>query len=697
MGTPKNQAVSTPKQPLSTPSRLMASPRPASASHRAFAGKSPAQGHTHHISVSSQPISTPLAATTIHDDLLALNSPAAALIASLAPTGLTPLASGQDALGITTNLQGTPGGAVASGRDPEAERLHRIQLAAEQLKTRVAGRGITREGVERIAQLQGFNTLWDDDNLSIAGNAIDLEVIFDTGNRDHVRDVVLKLNISNSEEPQRQEEGTKVLKGNLAEVGSDTTLWKGLEEFEVNLKYLSQLDHIEPSTSCFDAVGGLYHTFRKIWDEEKRRMPWRTPQHHLSHGNIGRPSLNGRPKLGLSLDYWVEKHDHRLKRPDGQARGDDGDQPDADDAGVWTARISCEPGPPAVVPAREWLSERIFTSEPVSGNILDTENEQPRPDWRDPTLAIMSESQAVKDEATTMAVEKPPTSVPRPVNMHFVCHLKPGVYLPVNVAAGLNVEMAMVEIHQSRAVTYQQALQKLLSQDSGGGEGALGRRWLRYLPIPDPHDHGKLRRHSYTLHPAQHGAPLWCYLVQDLKFVHPRQVAAALPVLRQYIFLWSILRSLVEHPSAAKETHDAVPVPVQNTATVSQRTNKVTRRSNAKVAPQKADSLFHSSGLGGESTALPVDLSLDVLSDPSKARLDIFIPSEDKDAVHKRNPFILLSLDVCPGGKLGLRALEGVRSKDSERFKSKIGKVLTLAQDVGIVVEWILEQLRDDG
>lgn len=697
MATPtKSHTGSTPKPHLSTPNKIMASPRPGTSSNstRPLAYKSPAvktpasaQGHGHHVSVSSQPSSTPLAATAIHDDLLALTSPAAALINSLGPAGLTPLGSSGDGLGITTNLQGTPARGPAPPVNPEIERLHRAQLVADTLKRRVAGYGITRDGVERIAQLQGFTTLWDDENLTIAGNTVDLEVNFDVRDRDHVRDVSLKLNTSvstsDSEEPQFQEQGTEVLKDNLTSltVVNGISQWRSLDTFASNLQYLSQLDHIEGGAPCFNAVADLYNAFQKIWNAEKERWRDRSPRQHLRRSAIGRASMDRKPKLGLALDYWASK-EALNQTPDTHAQ----DIPE-DVTNLYTARISCETGAPSTILTRQWVSERVVAKD--SEAMLDTETESLKPDWQDPAQDPGSSNSAVKTDPDDPATAKPIDAGRSILDMHFSCSLLPEVYLPLNVAANLNMEAAMIEMNQDLAVTYQTALQEYFNANvPEGAKRSSEERWLRSLPTANETDRSSVRWHSYALHSSQPAAALWCYPVQYLTFTHPKQLAAALPILRQYALVWSILRSLVEYGGTKQVNNSSKDGQTRPT------TGRPLKRSNAKALGSRLDDLLTASGAVTTDEVLPVDLSLDVISEISKARLDIFVPIRGILAKGKKKPFIFVSLNICQGGEIEIKDLHGLPTdvSDASNLRTKIVKILATTEDIGLLVEWLLEQ-----
>ncbi|KAL2441529.1 hypothetical protein ABEF95_015345 [Exophiala dermatitidis] len=694
MATPsRSQTVSTPKPHLSTPNRMMASPRPGTSgiSSRPLAYKSPAvktpasvQGHTHGVSVSSQPASTPAAAAALHDDLLALNSPAAALIASIGQTGMTPMPSGGDGLGISTSLQSNSGRGPVAPANPELERVQRAHLVADILKTKVAGHGTTREGVERIAKLQGFTTLWDDENLTIAGNAVDLEVIFDARERDRVTDVSLKLNTSETEEPELQESGSEILKDNLRPLHTvnGPPQWTDLNTFEANLQYLSQLDRIEGGAPCFEAVNGLYDAFQKIWNAEKERFSGRTARQGPSRSAVGRPFIDRKPVLGLGLDYWCTRQDLQEEALNGN-----GEHHDDPSSHLYTARISCEPGPPSTVLTSRWVSGDVLV--PVSQTVGDMEAEKLMPDWQDPAQDAHGLNTSDKTDSGEANGDKPAGSPPTLLDMHFVSCLEPEVYLPLNIAAHLNADLPMVELKQELTVTYQTALQKHFNANHTGSASASQERWPRSLPTLGEKPP---RQHSYALHSAQHAAVLWCYPVKQLKFNHPRQLAAVIPVLRQYALLWSVLRSLVDYGVVQQDTvSESAVSPAQ--ARSSSEAGPV-KRSNAKTQRSKLDSLLNPDRTVTEIDILPVDLSLDVISDISKAKLDLIVPLSGPPSKMRQSPFVSVSLEFCPGGDIHVPTIRGVQFNDESKLKDKIIRVLTATEDLGLLVEWLLEQAR---
>lgn len=160
MATPSKQ------NPGATPTHLTSSPRPSGGttarplSHKSPLTRTPSasgQAHSQHLSASHQ-YSTPLAATTGIDDPVTFSSPSA-LLALGGYSGISPSPAGQDGLvgpGMSENdiqALGMQGLKLGTARDSDEERRRHVEEVVQLLRTRVVGRGVCREGVERLAQL----------------------------------------------------------------------------------------------------------------------------------------------------------------------------------------------------------------------------------------------------------------------------------------------------------------------------------------------------------------------------------------------------------------------------------------------------------------------------------------------------------------------------------------------------------------
>lgn len=630
--------------------------------------KTPASthGHLHGLSVSSQPSSTPLGAIAIHDELLNLNSPAAALINSIAQNNLTPLPAGQDGLGLTVQ---TPLSTRDGPKNPEAQRLHRLQQAVDQLKAKVAGRGITRAGIERVAKLHGFVVLWDDCNLVIAGEIVELEINFDKQTHDTIRDLSLKLNYEDGEHVQQA--GTDMLKGQVGiQTDSARTPADDLCDFASNIEYLAGLDLIVQKPNCFQLVNNLSSCLHDIWKEEKKRMHWRNDLHHLRKAAVGRPVDDRTPSLGLSIDIWQKES---VEPP-----STDGGIKEASRAVIpkrkilWSAKISCETGSPSIVSTKDWVASNILTEGQPGQNPLDAQDHVYHPDWRESAAGLAIQAAETKDE-TSMDLDKKTTDLPQPLNVHFTCELDSEVLVPLPVLTKLNSEINMIDIDPRKAVTYHQTLKR---KRNGGAlqptETLTEERWQRRLPYFDTKGCLTWHEQSFKLYSSSPEAELWCYPISKTKFNHPRQLAELLPILRMHIVVWALLESIVM--TDMQQTK-----PEEVTKGEQNQKRKITRRSNK---PQPGDG-------SAAGAATNVDVSIDYLSNPSKTAIDVFASPRTGTLAKGKDSMLYFVIQIGLNGVIEVSSLSGVHEKNSSSLKSKLGKMLTMTEDIGVVVQWL--------
>jgi hypothetical protein len=654
----------------------MASPRPgaSSAAQKSLAYKSPAvktpasaHGHARNLSVSSQPSSTPLGPAAAHDGLMNLDSPAMALMNSIPPTGLTPLASAQDGLGITTQLRAISTREPESLRSPEADKLFRLQQVVDMLKTRMVGRGITRESVERIVRVHGFEALWDDDILTVAGTIVELEITFDSLSRDTVTDLCLKLNFADGES-HPQEAATSVLKAQIGirEPETSTSPPDNLDLFSTNVRYLAHMDRINTNPNAFEAVDGLYKTMHNIWEEEKKRTTWRDELQHLRKSALGRPNIDRSPRLGAEIHYWKSRVSATV--PD--AESDSEIQED-----LWRYHVSCEEGPASIVSTLEWLSPKVLEDK-KPGTVFDADDSPQKPSWTESKTAPRTGTDADLD--TAMSSES--TEL---LDATFITEFIPEVLIPLNVALRLDGSGRSITIDQNLAIPYTQALQSTRNatqpvQDDRPPES----RWLRNLPLTD----AKTKTHSYALYSAAHGTELWFYPLSRIAFGHPMQLVDVVPIARQYAVLSNLLRSLVTDPA---------PAPTAQPSTTESLQNKphITKRSNVKTK-QPVQVTQNPMASAGKCRTTSIDISLDVVSDIVNytCTLKIFVPLPGNAASKHRGRFVSYTVFVKLNGIIDVPDVSGLPDSDAETLKPKVARMLTMTEDIGLVTEWLIEQ-----
>jgi hypothetical protein len=644
----------------------MASPRPVTAGKQPYkspmaAMKTPASAHSHNLSTSSQPSNTPLLAHTFTDGAINLHSPSA-FIGFSHSQGLTPTPSGLEGLG----LQSHPATQAALPRNTEVDKMQRLQDVASLLKTRIAGRGVTREGVVRVAQLSGFTTYWDEDLLTVAGNCVDLEIMFDGGHKDTVKDVVLKISASGSE--KRQEEASEILKRDLAQRPDSASQdpWNMLDAFAENIRRLRQLDRLSDTVNCFEAVDGIYDAFKQVWEQEKKRLTWRSELHHICRGSAGRSRMNKRQKLGVAVEYWVPRHELAQERGHGDNETAIGLENSGESLDMcWAAQISCEAGFPSLRVSREWLAPEILTSD-HSEDLQANHSLCLRPAWK---IHDLSDGAASKDENDIMKVDG--ESVLIADNAHFTFTLEPQVYLPLGVVDSLVGQGLMLIADRSKVRHYKQVL-----------EGTDSHRWLKSIDTYDANGVKKSSKVSYELSASN----LECYPVSTVGFAHPSQLSSLLPVFRQYACLWSMLQKLVADSVTVDEAAQCEDLLYKPGGKIKVKT--VQKRSNIKSPMPKKE--IPTDGVD----SLKVDITLSFPEHPPllKPRLEVYAPfrSSHKPAA-RQGPFCYAAFEISENGELKMLAAQ-IPGMDGEIAKQLAGRVISLSEDIGVLVEWMLSQ-----
>lgn len=614
MATPtRSQVVSTPKNHLTTtPSRPGTS-----FANKHLAGRSPAvktpasiHSHAHKISISSHPTSTPLAGSMLPDDILNLNTPsAAALMASMGTTGLTPLPNVQEGLGITTSIQGGSTQDGNTARNPQLDRFTRLKEIAQTLKQKSAGRGVTMESIRQVAQINGFDADYDNDVnvLTLAGKKfVEVEIAFDQDDINVVNKTTFKLNLADEEDAILQEEDSQVLQDNLTDSEHQNLPWHDLSDFSANLEYLGQLEHVETPGNCFKITDNLYDTFQKIWIEEKKRMKWRHDMHHLCQSNVGEPIKNANGRLGVSSKYWTDGRTFFAKQePKAREQNTQG----AD----WNAKFMIEAGQPSISASQKWIADEPLVSTVTAEDIFH-DSTTDKPAWLD-----TSSSQSKVDNDDPMKLDQSTSKSDEDLNIRFVCHLDPEVLVPLHVAQELNRASLMFDMHQDNLRTYYHVM-----NDSVDRTAQSLNRWTRPQQTFDRNGKSRESTHSYILYAGNGG---WAYPINQLSFWHPQRYAEVIPILRQYALVGTLLRSI-----AAQETSPApkdIPKTISGDRKALTDRTKVVKRSNKPKLESRLNSILRPNAAIASSNndPLPVDIRLDSSSSENKScRIDLRIP-----------------------------------------------------------------------
>ncbi|RHZ68466.1 RNA polymerase II mediator complex middle subunit MED1 [Aspergillus thermomutatus] len=762
MATPSSK-----QNPGATPTHLTSSPRPAG-SHmaRPIAHKSPStrtpsasgHGHGHQPSVSSHQYATPLAATTGIEDTVPFSSPSA-LLALGGYGGISPSPAGHDALVVPgmnehdIQALGMQGIKLGSARDNDEERKRHIEDVVQLLRTRISGRAVCREGIERLAQLEGFESIWQEDNLNIAGNFVDLEIEFHRG-QNVVKDVSLSYATPDATDGERREEATAVLKRDLVQNPEDGERgsWKSPTGFHGNLQWLSKHDRLSQEVNCFEAIEGLYQSLKRVWDEEQKLPEFSSVYEHLCAGSIGRPSLHKASRLGLSLDYWIHQARVLDAKTNSPPDAMDIDQPanrslDQDSEpqnGKWCVMIECEEGYPSLRVSKEWLGSDVLTVVNNAAN-GSSSNETAASDitvvnWADPPPTLSSGgSDAMALDSNMLGSSAP--------NRRFVARMEPPLDVPILAASDIYRYLGIQLPHEFRIVPYDGLLVPGWSPLSATGAVGLvaedvsqpGRKRRRAsVQGFDQEGNPCTKHHSYTFQAFESVAGR---TMRDIPFSHPRQLADVFPILRQYALLANLIHKVFSSPQkddgSKKDAESATErTPRQQNASkaiMPTKKNKVIFLSNKDPNEQKLDFLLNginksnAAATGsGEDIAMSPSMSLhDNSAHLEEVKVDVTLRTqlgqspvimllftvEDPRLASSPSDTVLskvsISLEIGLNGRISVVDMTGLlddetaadsekgeQNNESYKLQQKIASVLEISQDIGILVEWTARWVR---
>ncbi|KAK2768605.1 hypothetical protein FQN54_000461 [Arachnomyces sp. PD_36] len=548
MATPSSR-----HNPGATPTQITSSPHPSasvpmarplshkSPSHRTPSASGHGPGHPPG-SATHQQYSTPLAAMTSMEDNIAFSSPSA-LLALGALGGITPSPAGNQIHDNDINQIGITGLGIMGPKNVDAEFEKNIRAAASMLEPRNTGRGVCREAVQRVASIDGLECMWQENNLTIAGTSVDLEIEFDDG-AETVKQVSLSYVTPDTPEGKRREEASEVIRRDVVQSKEEKEKgeWKKMENFRANLQRLAKLDKLSKGVNCFEAIEGLYESLKQVWEGEKNLPKSGDEWKHLCNGVVGRPALHGGSRIGLGLDYWVRHGklwgDKAREQPAqaGPSQGAVADEPE-----VWGVSVDCEEGYPSIRVSKNWVA-----SEPVVTTGAARDSDKTTVNWEDPPPTTISES-GDQNAATP--------------NCRFVAKLEPPVDIPVLAAADIYRHLDSPMPQEYKVTTYDgmivppQALEKPEREPETVAfeeqQSAAGKQKDRYVDTLDENGDEVQKPHRYTFHPVDHVAGC---TIRELPFAHPKQFTEIFPILRQYALLSTLIQGVFGSRKASDKT-----------------------------------------------------------------------------------------------------------------------------------------------
>ncbi|KAL1873811.1 hypothetical protein VTK73DRAFT_726 [Phialemonium thermophilum] len=677
--TPKHQGK-TPSQSQNATSPPVSTPFSASATQTAF---SPLGARSSPQHVKKSPATSAAGPSHHANNMVGFDSPSAA--AAFGALGLGD--------GLNLGLDGVSVGALAGlgsvGKLNEDERARRLDQVIEILNKH---KGVVSEaGLERLAKKLGLECLWEDDmgsepksrTLIVAGSALELLIVF---SNNVVQSVSLAFPDSSESVTKHAEKAGKILLDDLKLLPGQSPLTKRLNKFAANFEYLATLDKLSimPGLNLYEAVAGIYDSLTRLyqWDLRKvREDPAFTGKNDQYLTNVvlctrhGMPRMHARDRVGLSLDYWKEKH--LIPPPE--------EGPLAvhvvDEERTWGFLIGCAPmGRLATPPVR--VSDRWISADVEK---VDMNNELPHIgpgvalDWLEPENTLIQVQDPAKPEGGAHTLPGDTSMLgPKLPEVTFSATLDPPLNIPlllwqqIRQVGGDLTEPGLVYVTLDSLAF---PLPPGSHRDPTELRTIRSRRQVNVL-VPGSREHVVQRTHKNTLYIYK---PVYGMTLKDIRFSHPQQLVAMLPFLRQFAFLWTVLGNSFGQAATAPATEKAQsPGTEPTTASISTTT---TRDEFSKFMNEATKS---GASVATGDAPLAIDVTLTVQPVP---RLQIVFPFRSSTAD------VVLQIQV--NGQVHVESQNILDDTNSEgangrrRRPEDIGKLLETIEDIDKWAEFI--------
>ena len=604
-------------------------------------------------------------------------------------TGMSPLGAGQ--AGTSGALNGL---GIVGIRDQEEERRKKVEEIVALVGTRW-GR-VCQEGLERAAKRVGLECLWQEGRggkrmLSIAGNGVLVDVEF---NLEEVKNVTLEFANSGAEVGKSSGNGAEILKKDLT--GEEEGGYVILDAFVGNLERLARMDKLsDGGVDCFDAVDRIRAALQTVFDlEAGKARDSKGPdaskeavdREVLCRGS-GRPKMHTRGRVGLALQYWMERHLLLPPTPEQEAMDIDTDTPSATEE---------EPTIYSLIVETEASSSSLYPPIRISDSWLGSPLEKPASTEYDPFLKHTSSLNWQEPPPTYLAPDKPPENTSTTTDLHtpnvrFVARFEPPLVVPLQVAADIHQALNAPLTQESiQPTTYESLLFADVPAPQTQTQAQSSQRTVtKKITSYDASGTAKEHTHRYTLFTLQ---PDYGRTLDSLPFSHPRQLIAILPQLRQWALVGSLLRRSFapdpdpDSPSPSdKDNNGNQPLNGTDPDTLIHDSEMTVDEELAALLaddghqPSPSSSLPSANGGGGaKDKVLPIDTTLSTTSTPP--RIGVVWPQGRE----------LRSVDfgVGAGGVIEVLANEG-EDAEGQGQGEVVRMVVGIAEEVGVLVEWL--------
>ncbi|MCJ1357009.1 MAG: hypothetical protein MMC33_007005 [Icmadophila ericetorum] len=623
------------------------------------------------------------------------------------------------------------------------------QEGVERCARRLGLECLWEDGGGAGASFTGSGGLEKNRTLSIAGQGLLVDVEF---KGEVVNSVVLSFPTSGESSGKHAAGGAEVLKKDLE--GFEHGWYVLLDNFARNLESLANLDKLgREGVSCFDAIDGIYTSLKKVADWEiesvKRELPESrvedAAEREIMCKKSGMPQMHIKGKVGLHLEYWVQR---RLvpgrKRKSGEMdtfnpeRSREEKKPK-----TWTAAIDCEASSASLYPSirvsSAWVSENVEKELDLSDDLF-TSPESSSIDWLEPPLTYKNSSAPpIAPDTMTLDNNQP--------DIRFVMRLDPPVVVPLQIAQNIYAAVG-APWPETSSTTYMSllfpdakahpALKLNLSMDT--------RIFTRKIPTfsdPKSTTEPTFKPHKYTFFTGKSES---AHEIKEIPFVHPRQIGMVLPFLRQWAFLGDILKRSFPTPpptaTPAKENtslskaqgsiHTSSQPSTQSSFLGSQSSKYSPKKTPAPRRNQKAENSDTESDTSTDSESSSSDWDMDANTKMGRSTTNTSVSTSSPTRSHPPHSFskieaehplnIDVSLILLPTPQLTI--LIPVPAKSTEKsetvkiqflveqngevqvvqdpdgegeeengdWEHRIGKVLGVGEDLGVLAEWVRRQ-----
>ena len=322
-----------------------------------------------------------------------------------------------------------------------------------------------------------------------------------------------------------------------------------LERFVENLSRLARIDGLgKGSVSCFGALQGINVSLKKLWELEiKREEAERGGQTSKSQLELdvmcqrsGRPATNSHDKIGLNLEYWVDRRVIAEKMNRSKTENTD-DSSTLSTLGSlrnpYNLLVDCEAFDatqyPSIRISENWLAETA--AEALSNESLAI--------WQDPSHTFIPNSEN-KASGDSMDLGMSTGTLP---NTRFIARLNPPVTVPLTAAVEIFNHVGQPIIHQPlQTSTFAGLLFPDAAKKAEAAKGFSKDSELHFDRIVRCFDsEGKPSSHQIRFNFFDETNSL-ARTIHGIPFSHPKQLIDLLPYLRQWALFGKMLQRSFE-------------------------------------------------------------------------------------------------------------------------------------------------------